>query len=82
MYYFPSSVVIVSLEFQDKVEMQVEEIKALHARMQQSHEAHLEESNTLKYQIEQYKSAANQGPLIQRLTEENKQLKEAMAKNQ
>ena len=66
--------------------MHVEEIKALHARMQQTHEGHLEESNALKYQIEQYKEqykgAANQGPLIQKLTDENKKLKEAMAKNQ
>ncbi len=67
---------------QEKIERQVEEIKALHARMQQSHEGHLEETNALKYQIEQYKNAANQSPLIQRLTEENNKLKEAVKKNQ
>ena len=79
---FHPSVIIVSRKFQDKVEMQVEEIKALHARMQQSHETHLVETNTLKHQIEQYKGATNQGPLLQKLADENKQLKDAMAQKQ
>ncbi len=73
---------LVFVFLQEKIERQVEEIKALHARMQQSHEAHQEETNSLKFQLEQYKGAANQGPLIQRLTEENNQLKEAVSKNQ
>ncbi len=64
----------------------MQEIQALHSRMQQSHEAHMTETNNMKYQMEQMKShineSANQGSLIQRLTEENNTLKEAVAQAQ
>ena len=58
--------------------------QSLHARMQQTHEQHTAESNTLRMQLEQMKatrghavSDPNQTAIIQQLRQENQQLTEA-----
>ena len=80
---------MISVEFPLKFPfvLQGEEMKALHARMQQTHEQHHAEVNALKYQMEQLGVGAqrgNEGAVhrIQRLEQENKQLQEAVSAHQ
>lgn len=75
------------LEGQSKMSLQKQgdEIAALHARMQQSHEQHQAENGALKYQLEQLSAQiGGDGALhhLQRLEQENKQLQEALTQAQ
>ena len=65
--------------------LQSNEIDALRARMQATHEQHVGETQAMRTQLDQFKAAAggeDQRALVVQLRGENKQLKEAMAASQ
>ncbi|XP_064602919.1 ribosome-binding protein 1-like isoform X3 [Liolophura sinensis] len=66
----------------EKMSLQAKEIQALHARMQQTHETHMVEKNSLQARMSQMENQMGPGNqnLIQKLTDENKQLKESLDK--
>lgn len=70
---------ILQGQSQEKLGAQGQEVQALHARMQQTHEQHMAETNSLRIQLEQRGGQMTEGQasLIQHLQEENRQLKEA-----
>ncbi|XP_074662497.1 uncharacterized protein LOC141915024 isoform X8 [Tubulanus polymorphus] len=67
---------------QEKIADQQKEIQALHSRMQQTHEQHRLEMSQVRGKMDGQMMGDGQAQIIQRLSEENKQLKEAAAKAQ
>ena len=69
---------------QEKIGAQVQDYQALQMRLQQSHDQHMAEMNTLRKQIDHNKSqmADGQVVLIQRIKEENKKLKDQATNSQ
>ncbi len=68
----------------EKMAQQKQEIEALHNRMMHTHEQHHAEINGLKMNMEQVQGQVNEGQVayVQRLEEENVQLKEANSQAQ
>jgi len=66
---------LLETQLTEKLARQEAEMQALHMRMHQSHEQHRAQVDTLRMQLEQL-GGQNQVALIQRLQEENRQLKE------
>ncbi|KAL3872863.1 hypothetical protein ACJMK2_036049 [Sinanodonta woodiana] len=65
--------------YKDKIDYQAQEIQALVDRMQQTHEQHMAESSQLRARLE---AQAGEQAHMQRLIEENKMLRDSLAKTQ
>ncbi|KAK3576275.1 hypothetical protein CHS0354_036010 [Potamilus streckersoni] len=67
----------IEKNYKDKIDYQAQEIQALLSRMQQTHEQHMTESSQLRARLE---AQASEQAHMQRLIEENKTLRDSLAK--
>ncbi|XP_061167062.1 ribosome-binding protein 1-like isoform X6 [Saccostrea echinata] len=67
-------------QYQEKITAQTQEIQALHARMQSTHESHLIENSRMQAHINKLEQQAQNQGQLQQLKEENRKLKESYEK--
>ncbi|XP_067680832.1 ribosome-binding protein 1-like isoform X3 [Haliotis asinina] len=65
--------------YQEKLSLQEREIESLHARMQNTHQQHMRDSEALQSKVAQLETAGDRS-VIQKLQEEKKLLSETLAK--
>ncbi|XP_052768839.1 ribosome-binding protein 1-like isoform X6 [Mya arenaria] len=68
-------------QFNEKIEYQAREVAAFHLRLQQTHEQHMTEVAQLRAHIQKLEGQADPGTM-QRLVDENKTLRDTLAKTQ
>ncbi|XP_052766837.1 ribosome-binding protein 1-like isoform X5 [Mya arenaria] len=68
-------------QFNEKIEYQAREVAAFHQRLQQTHEQHMTEVAQLRAHIQKLEGQADPGTM-QRLVDENKTLRDTLAKTQ